>query len=382
MGWGRDAYLALVLDGLERHRDRRVSTRDPRGREWVHRPVPERNDIRLKLSAAFGNGKLTHTRAPSLPPERRPGRETAVDDGGGGPYPTRGRRRRRAHREDTEAKPPPMEPLTPEILTAFYTNLDTVEDPDVASDDLATALGVPDRTTDSRNGSRVDFIFNTLDFARDAGYTPAQTIAVHDIGQAMLNACVSTATSFADAEALFQSLLLPKVSAEPDREGGQFSVTDVKAVSDYFAKGFFQHFNLWRFVYSEPQELDSHQTLVRLETAFPARALPDFLTEEADDARRVKEAEEAEAARVAAEEEAAAAAEAERLRLIEEEDARVKAEEAEYARRKPATLADAVEHAVKTALAQERGALEAEYATREKQLREKIAVLEQQMKAK
>ena len=80
--------------------------------------------------------------------------------------------------EDTEAKPPPMEPLTPEILTAFYTNLDTVEDPDVASDDLATALGVPDRTTDSRNGSRVDFIFNTLDFARDAGYTPAQTIAV------------------------------------------------------------------------------------------------------------------------------------------------------------------------------------------------------------
>ena len=284
--------------------------------------------------------------------------------------------------EDTEAKPPPMEPLTPEILTAFYTNLDTVEDPDVASNDLATALGVPDRTTDSRNGSRVDFIFNTLDFARDAGYTPAQTIAVHDIGQAMLNACVSTATSFADAEALFQSLLLPKVSAEPDREGGQFSVTDVKAVSDYFAKGFFQHFNLWRFVYSEPQELDSHQTLVRLETAFPARALPDFLTEEADDARRVKEAEEAEAARVAAEEEAAAAAEAERLRLIEEEDARVKAEEAEYARRKPATLADAVEHAVKTALAQERGALEAEYATREKQLREKIAVLEQQMKAK
>ena len=38
--------------------------------------------------------------------------------------------------------------------------------------------------------------------------------------------------------------------------------------------------------------------------------------------------------------------------------------------------------AVKTALAQERGALEAEYASREKQLREKIAVLEQQMKAK
>ena len=92
--------------------------------------------------------------------------------------------------------------------------------------------------------------------------------------------------------------------------------------------------------------------------------------------------EEAEAARVAAEEAAKDAEEAERLRLIEEEDAKRKAEEEEYARRKPATLADAVEHAVKTALAQERAALEAEYAVREKQLREKISVLEQQMKAK
>ena len=286
---------------------------------------------------------------------------------------------------DAAPPPPPRPPLTPEILAAFYENLDGNADPDVAADALAESLELRDRTTDSRVGSRVDFIFNALDFARDAGLTPAQTVAVHEVGQAMLDACAAApgpSFSFADAESLFQSTILPKVAAEPDREAGQFSITDVRAVSDYFAKGFFQHFSLWRFVWSEEQEMEKHETFKRVEFAYPARPLPDFLTEEANDARLAKEAEEAEAARVAAEEAAKEAAEAERLRLIEEEDARRKAEEEEYARRKPATLADAVEHAVKTALAQERAALEAEYAVREKQLREKISVLEQQMKAK
>uniref|UniRef100_A0A7S0PSW7 Uncharacterized protein n=1 Tax=Micromonas pusilla TaxID=38833 RepID=A0A7S0PSW7_MICPS len=286
---------------------------------------------------------------------------------------------------DAAPPPPPRPPLTPEILAAFYENLDGNADPDVAADALAESLELRDRTTDSRVGSRVDFIFNALDFARDAGLTPAQTVAVHEVGQAMLDACAAApgpSFSFADAESLFQSTILPKVAAEPDREAGQFSITDVRAVSDYFAKGFFQHFSLWRFVWSEEQEMEKHETFKRVEFAYPARPLPDFLTEEANDARLAKEAEEAEAARIAAEEAAKEAAEAERLRLIEEEDARRKAEEEEYARRKPATLADAVEHAVKTALAQERAALEAEYAVREKQLREKISVLEQQMKAK
>ena len=284
---------------------------------------------------------------------------------------------------DAPAPPPPRPPLTPEILAAFYENLDANPDPDVAADALAESLELRDRTTDARVGSRVDFIFNALDFARDAGLTPAQTVAVHEVGQAMLDACApGPSFSFADAESLFQSTILPKVAAEPDREGGQFSVTDVRAVSDYFAKGFFQHFSLWQFVWSEEQETEKHETFKRVEFAFPARPLPDFLTEEANEERLAKEAEEAEAARVAAEEAAKAAEEAERLRLIEEEDAKRKAEEEEYARRKPATLADAVEHAVKTALAQERAALEAEYAVREKQLREKISVLEQQMKAK
>ena len=286
---------------------------------------------------------------------------------------------------DAPAPPPPRPPLTPEILAAFYENLDANPDPDVAADALAESLELRDRTTDARVGSRVDFIFNALDFARDAGLTPAQTVAVHEVGQAMLDECAAApgpSFSFADAESLFQSTILPKVAAEPDREGGQFSVTDVRAVSDYFAKGFFQHFSLWQFVWSEEQETEKHETFKRVEFAFPARPLPDFLTEEANEERLAKEAEEAEAARVAAEEAAKEAEEAERLRLIEEEDAKRKAEEEEYARRKPATLADAVEHAVKTALAQERAALEAEYAVREKQLREKISVLEQQMKAK
>ena len=219
---------------------------------------------------------------------------------------------------DAAPPPPPRPPLTPEILAAFYENLDGNADPDVAADALAESLELRDRTTDSRVGSRVDFIFNALDFARDAGLTPAQTVAVHEVGQAMLDACAAApgpSFSFADAESLFQSTILPKVAAEPDREAGQFSITDVRAVSDYFAKGFFQHFSLWRFVWSEEQEMEKHETFKRVEFAYPARPLPDFLTEEANDARLAKEAEEAEAARIAAEEAAKEAAEAERLRL-------------------------------------------------------------------
>ena len=261
-----------------------------------------------------------HRRPPSQPPERD---GTVARDGGGGPGPARGRRRR----PNAAAPAPAPHPRDPRRLLRSRRH-----PPDFAADALAEALELRDRTTDARVGSRVDFIFNALDFARDAGLTPAQTVAVHEVGQAMLDACAvepGPSFVFADAESLFQSTILPKVAAEPDREGGQFSVTDVRAVSDYFAKGFFQHFSLWRFVWSEEQEMDKHETFKRVEVAFPARPLPDFLTEQANEERLAKEAEEAEAARVAAEEAAKEAEEADGF-VIEEEDANGKRRRREY----------------------------------------------------
>ena len=57
---------------------------------------------------------------------------------------------------------------------------------------LALALGIEAHTTDSRNACRLDFVSNTLSFARDAGFTPAQTMAggltlVHFSAQPQLN---------------------------------------------------------------------------------------------------------------------------------------------------------------------------------------------------
>ena len=242
---------------------------------------------------------------------------------------------------------------------------------------LAVALAIDDHTTDSRNGAKLDMIVNTLIFARDAGFSTAQTLTLHEITLKLLKMAGDPEVDFATAEAAFQSSLVSKVTATPTE--GCFTVEDVKVISDHFAAGYFAHFKLYSFMYREMQAVDQHKTVLHLETPFPFQDLTESLPQDVHEAKLKHEAEVAEAAAKAkAEEEAAAAAE-EEAKAKEEEAARKAAEEEELAKRKPKTLDEAVEHAVRQKLALEKAALEAEYAAREKQLLEKIAVLEQQM---
>lgn len=243
--------------------------------------------------------------------------------------------------------------------------------------ELAAVLGVENHTTDSRNGAKLDFVITSLLFARDAGFSAAQTLALHDLTLMLLKMSADPKVDFAAVEAAFQAALVSKVAATPTE--GCFTVDDVKVISEQYAHGYFAHFRLYHFMYTEEQDVDQHKTVLRVETPFPFAPLVESLTEEKYEEKLKREAEEAVAAAAAKEEAEAAAKAEEEARLKAEEEARKAAEEEELAKRKPKNLDEAVEHAVRMKLAMEKAALEAEYAAREKQLLEKISVLEGQM---
>jgi len=250
--------------------------------------------------------------------------------------------------------------LNAESVEAFYAGQ---SDPDAAAAALAASLGIENHTTDSRGGAKLDTVTNTLLFSRDAGFTLAQTLVLHDVTLALLTMASDPNMEFAAAEAAFQAALVAKVTATPTE--GCFTVDDVRVVSEHFAHGYFAHFKLYGFMYSEVQAVDLQKKTVHVETAFAFAPLTESLPAAAYEEKVVRDT-------------AAAAA---AVKAKEENEARKAAEEAELAKRKPKTLDEAVERAVQVKVALEKVALEAEYSARERQLLEKIAVLEQQMGA-
>ena len=170
---------------------------------------------------------------------------------------------------EEEPEPEPFVPdvLTDESLDAFYATYydSATDDPDAATAALATSLGIEDHLTDGRAGAKLDFIVNTLSFARDGGFSVAQTHALFDLALLLLNIAADDDVDFTAAEGYFKNRLVMNVSATPAE--GKFTVDDVKVISAHFASGFFAHFKLFAFMYRRAQALEQHVTKVRVETA-------------------------------------------------------------------------------------------------------------------
>lgn len=276
--------------------------------------------------------------------------------------------------EEEDVAPVPR--TVADILTEFYDA--QPNDPDAASESLASALEIDTPTTDLRNGSRVDFLVNTLVFSRDAGFSLAQSVYLHAVATALLETAADAKMPLEKAEQRFQHALVSRVTSLPSE--GHFTVDDIKVVSHHFASGFFTHWNLFKHAFRNEQKVEQHFVVNYLETPFAFGKLVDAYTEESWEAKKIRDAEAAEAERVRLEEAAKLAAEeTERVRKEEAETQRL-AKETQDARRRPKTLDEAVEHAVREKLKLERTALEAEYGAREEQLLLKIAALEAQMK--
>ena len=78
---------------------------------------------------------------------------------------------------------------------------------------LAATLEIENHNTDSRSGAKLDMIVNTLLFSRDAGFSQAQTLVLHDITLKLLTMAGDPKVDFATAEAAFQAALVAKVTA-------------------------------------------------------------------------------------------------------------------------------------------------------------------------
>lgn len=273
---------------------------------------------------------------------------------------------------EEEPKAPPV--LTIELMQAFY----AAEDVDSQARSLAEALEIPDHTGEPRSAIKLDFITNTLLFAKESGFSEEQTLVLNELAMKLLG-LAGEGVGFDQAEMVFQKELIAKVSAV--EKPGCFTPAQVKVVSEYFADGFFKHYKLYEYVYTEEREVHLSKKVVFVETAMPPPPLAAAWNEEQYAEHLKKVAEEEEAARVAKEEAERAAKEEAERKAAEEEAARKAAEEEEMLKRKPKTLDEAVEHSVKEKLTQEKAAMEAQYAAREAQLLEKIALLESQVGA-
>ena len=223
-GHGTDAHLALVLDGLERHRDIERRGRGTSADARLDRSQARQPDAAATASrlVAIGRPVLATERSMHLTERRRRRsdttsrarrafRGTVARDGGGGPGPARGRRRR----PNAAAPAPAPHPRDPRrLLRKSRTPIPTPTSPPTRSPKLSScAIGPPTRasgrawtssstrsTSPGTRGSPRRRPWRCTRWARRCW-----TRAVEP-GPSFV---------FADAESLFQSTILPRWPRSP-----------------------------------------------------------------------------------------------------------------------------------------------------------------------
>ena len=276
--------------------------------------------------------------------------------------------------EEAEApREPPFIVLLAEEQAAFY----EYEDVDERAAFVAQCLKLEDHTGHARSAVKVDLVTYTLDMARSSGQTPETTAAMLSIACEAVDE-IGNGAAAQEVQAAVQSKLV--AIAKPRAVLGQPCLVpaDAPTVAKYFADGIVRHFNLYKYMFTQEQELEARNThRIVEEPAVPQPLLLSRTQEELDahnaaleEARLAEEerlAEEAAAAKAAAEEE-------ERLRKEAEEAAAAEAAAAE--KKEPQNVDEAVDFSAEKRVEEVKKELSALYKAREEELLAKIAALE------
>eukprot|EP00899_Mesostigma_viride_P004962 jgi/Mesvir1/14467/Mv05176-RA.1 len=264
--------------------------------------------------------------------------------------------------------------FTADQLNTFYSR---TEKPELGLRFLSQVLDLQEYQTDAHSAIILDYSVGMLLFCQQHSMDFEQTAVIFSLGRRVLS-CISGGGNFAATEQLFRRQLLPLCSAHPKPGTPHiFSSLEVKLIVDWFAEGLFRHFKLYAYAMTREQDHQAAKVDVIVETAVVPLLAASRNEEElaAHKASIVQQAEE-ERARVEAQQAAEAA---EKARVAAEEAAQA---ELERLRRKPATLEEAVDKAIEKRVAVLAKDMEENYAARERQLLQKIEMLQAQLGSK
>ena len=223
-----------------------------------------------------------------------------------------------------------------------------------------------------------------LSLARSLDFSERKLSTLLSIVRSVHAAATSQSGTIHSTYETFTSLLLAHSVERPPYSAGIFSPADVSAVTAFAIANYFQHFKLYQHAYARVGTLSVKAYHPRDFVDTPQSASSDAeaplsihtplsaaLTQRQKDARDEEER--------AREEERALAEEEERRRIREEEDARRVAEE--YANAKAEDVAAQVAAAVAPQLARLEETMQKQFASKEEELMQRIATLEQKLAA-
>lgn len=223
--------------------------------------------------------------------------------------------------EGTEEAPVAEETMTvASAAAAAFEAGDDAQAVAAATAHIAAALEVEEWAKDERGAVAVDHILYAVGFARDLALECAHAVFLAELAAELLKH-VRAGGGEGEAVAHFKSRVAANAASRPAR-ADTLPAGALRAVADFFVRGFFAHYRLHAFLYSRERELDEKTVVRHVERAMipPAPPLASARTDAEWEEHLEAERARAEAAAAAAEAEARAAAERERLAGRTEEE--------------------------------------------------------------
>ncbi|GBG86796.1 hypothetical protein CBR_g42079 [Chara braunii] len=167
-------------------------------------------------------------------------------------------------------------------LEEYYRKIEKHDDP---ARYLAGLLALEDYICDSRSAITLDYFANLLLFAKEATLGNEKTSYIYSLAMEILEMTKGN-KRFQETETHFRKRLRSLFTSCPPVEDGSgpFSVLDIKKITDYFTRSYFQHYQLYHFCFTELQDHHSLQDSVVIETGL-APPLSEASTKEELDAK-------------------------------------------------------------------------------------------------
>ncbi|KAJ3207118.1 hypothetical protein HDU67_007673 [Dinochytrium kinnereticum] len=108
-----------------------------------------------------------------------------------------------------------------------------------------------------RTGIVLDFYYYTLDFAKEQRFTPNKTSALFSIMKQTHERTISSPFVHMDKDfAFFKDLLLKHSIQRPPFSEKIFSLSELKAITDYALNTYFRHYVMYKYVFTKKVRLD------------------------------------------------------------------------------------------------------------------------------
>eukprot|EP00163_Fabomonas_tropica_P031260 TRINITY_DN7368_c0_g1_i2.p1 TRINITY_DN7368_c0_g1~~TRINITY_DN7368_c0_g1_i2.p1 ORF type:complete len:345 (-),score=92.37 TRINITY_DN7368_c0_g1_i2:176-1210(-) len=144
---------------------------------------------------------------------------------------------------------------------------------------LSKKVKYPNYERSVRDCIMLEFHYFNFIFAQENAFNRTQTSAFFSIMHTVATSA-QEGKSLQDVYSEFKQLMVQHSFHNPPESCKLFSLTDVRSMTEFATRTFFQHFKLYRHVFNHEQESIRSHTEVFLQTSMPFSPLEEFVPEE------------------------------------------------------------------------------------------------------